>query len=98
MELQNDINKEINLECNRLKELLIKKNEICDNSFFRNLDEYGNVLMCIRIEDKLNMLKQIVLQGANNGKPNEELNDALIELANYTILSKIYLKRLGRKT
>lgn len=54
--------------------------------------------MCIRIEDKLNMLKQIVLQGANNGKPNEELNDALIELANYTILSKIYLKRLGRKT
>lgn len=97
MEMQNDMNRLITLECNKLKELLIEKNKMYGNSFFKTLDEYGNVLMCVRLEDKLNRLKEIVLRGSDDGKTDEKLIDTIMDLAGYALLSKIYLKGLGKK-
>lgn len=98
MEFPNEMQRAICLECNKLKELLIEKNKMYGDSFFKTLDEYGNVLMCVRIEDKLNRLKEIILRGANDGKTDEKLVDTVVDIAGYAILSKIYLKRLGKKT
>ena len=98
MESPNEMQRAICLECNKLKELLIEKNKMYGDSFFKTLDEYGNVLMCVRIEDKLNSLKEIILRGANDGKTDEKLVDTVVDIAGYAILSKIYLKRLGKKT
>ena len=60
---EQEIQKAINLKCNQLRELLTEKNKMYGNSFFKTLDEYGNVLICVRIEDKLTRLKQIILNG-----------------------------------
>ena len=62
-------------ECNNLRELLISK----------------NTLICIRIEDKLNRLKQIILNGEKDMKTDERLIDTITDLAGYAILSKIYI-------
>lgn len=83
-------------ECNNLQELLQQKNKMYGNSFFKTLDEYGEVLICVRLEDKLNRLKQIILKGEKDDKTDERLVDTLRDLAGYAILSKIYLQaKLG---
>lgn len=61
-------------------------------SFFKTLDEYGQVLICVRLEDKLNRLKQIILKGEKADKTDEKLKDTLMDLAGYAILSNIYVK------
>lgn len=96
MELQSKVQREISLECSILKDTLIEKNKMYGDSFFKTLDEYGNVLMCVRIEDKLNRLKEIILRGAKDGKTDERLIDTVMDIAGYAILSKIYLKRLEK--
>lgn len=96
MELQSKVQREISLECSILKDTLIEKNKMYGDSFFKTLDEYGNVLMCVRIEDKLNRLKEIILRGAKDGKTDERLIDTVMDIAGYAVLSKIYLKRLEK--
>lgn len=82
--------------CNFLKDLLQQKNKMYGNSFFKTLDEYGQVLICVRLEDKLNRLKQIILKGEKDNKTDEKLVDTLIDLAGYAILSKIYVSKSSK--
>lgn len=89
--------REINEECNNLKELLQTKNKMYGNSFFKTLDEYGKVLVCVRIEDKLNRLKQIILNGEKDVKTDERLIDTLMDIAGYAILSKVYIKKNNKR-
>ena len=44
MKEQQEFQSEISKECDKLKELLIAKNKMYGNSFFKTLDEYGKVL------------------------------------------------------
>lgn len=88
---EQEIQKAINLKCNKLRDLLLEKNKMYGNSFFKTLDEYGNVLICVRIEDKLNRLKQIILNGEKDKETDERLIDTLMDLAGYAILSKVYI-------
>lgn len=85
-----DTHKAIETECKGLQELLQQKNKMYGNSFFKTLDEYGEVLICVRLEDKLNRLKQIILKGEKDDKTDERLVDTLRDLAGYAILSIIY--------
>lgn len=85
--------REINEECTKLKNLLLTKNKMYGNSFFKTLDEYGEVLICVRIEDKINRLKQIILKGEKDKNTDEKLIDTLIDIAGYAILSKIYVSK-----
>lgn len=91
MKIQKDFKNEICKECDKLKELLIAKNKMYGDSFFKTLDEYGSSLICVRIEDKLNRLKQIILNGVEDFKTGERLVDTLTDIAGYALLSKIYL-------
>lgn len=87
-----DTHKAIETECKELQELLQQKNKMYGDSFFKTLDEYGEVLICVRLEDKLNRLKQIILKGEKTDKTDERLIDTLQDLAGYAILSEIHLK------
>lgn len=78
-------------ECDKLKDLLIAKNKMYGNSFFKTLDEYGDILICIRLDDKLNRLKQIILNGVRDDQTDERLIDTLMDLAGYAILSRVYI-------
>lgn len=88
-----EIQTAIDNECSNLNSMLIIKNQMYGNSFFKTLDEYGQVLICVRLEDKLNRLKQIILKGEKADKTDERLIDTLMDLAGYAILSNIYVKR-----
>ena len=83
--------KELDDELKDLNSMLITKNQMYGNSFFKTLDEYGQVLICVRLEDKINRLKQILLKGEKDDKTDERLIDTLMDLAGYAILSKIYI-------
>lgn len=89
------IQEEITKSCDEIKELLITKNKMYGNSFFKTLNEYGNSLICVRIEDKLNRLKQIILKGKKDERTDERLIDTITDLAGYAILSKIFLNHRG---
>lgn len=84
---------EITEECINLGEMLKQKNKMYGNSFFKTLDEYGQILICVRIEDKLNRLKQIILKGENDKQTDERLTDTILDIAGYAILAKAYLSR-----
>lgn len=68
--------------CDDLAEILENKNKKYGDSFLKTYKEYGNVSICIRLEDKLNRLKQI-LQGTDSLKAV----DTLIDIAGYAVLS-----------
>lgn len=87
-EIQNKIIK----TCDELKKLLIEKNKMYGNSFYETLREYGNSLVCVRIEDKLNRLKQIILKGQKDEQTDERVIDTAMDLAGYAILSKIFFE------
>lgn len=95
MKMKKDFKNEIGKECDKLKELLIAKNKMYGDSFFKTLGEYGNALICVRIEDKLNRLKQIILNGEKDGETDERLLDTITDLAGYAVLSKVYLNSCG---
>ncbi len=88
--------REINEECANLKNLLLTKNKMYGNSFFKTLDEYGKVLICVRLEDKLNRLKQIILKGEKDENTDEKLIDTLMDLGGYAILSKVYVSQSSK--
>lgn len=68
------------------------KNKDYGDSFGKGFKEYGLTMPCIRLEDKLNRLKSIVKNNKIN-VCNESLEDTLIDLANYAIMTVIELRK-----
>lgn len=89
---EQEIQDKIIKACDELKKLLIEKNKMYGNSFYETLHEYGNSLVCVRIEDKLNRLKQIILKGQKDEQTDERVIDTAMDLAGYAILSKIFFE------
>ena len=83
--------KEITNEMFNLYEI---KNKNYGDSFSKQFQEYGLTSVCIRLEDKLNRLKNLNKQisEAKNGivdinVDDESIKDTLIDLANYSVLA-----------
>ncbi len=70
--------------CMFLNDLYEQKNEAYGNSFSRTYEEYGPTMLCIRLDDKLNRAKQLLLKGAEEN--DETVIDTLLDLANYAIM------------
>ena len=83
---------EIEKSCNDLKNLLIEKNQKYGNSFFKTADEYGKAVLILRIDDKLNRLKQLILRNETDDMQGENVQDTLIDIAGYAVLAKLYLE------
>lgn len=73
-----------------LETLLIRKNKDYNNSFDRTVDEYGYVVIAIRLEDKINRLNNLMKN--NNEVKDESIEDTLLDIAGYCVLSLIYLE------
>ena len=78
------------LICNKLNALYEAKNEDYGDSFGKSYKEYGLTMPCIRLEDKLNRLKS--LNFSKSAKVNESIEDTLMDLANYAIMTLIELE------
>ena len=65
------------------KELAIyeEKNTLYGDSFASTLIEHGPVVLVIRLEDKLNRIKSLLLKGMD--PCSESIIDTLTDLANY---------------
>lgn len=82
----------INEACIDLANVLKQKNKKYGDSFTKTADEYGNAVLLLRIQDKLNRLKQILILNESTDNTGESELDTLLDLAGYAVLAKIYLE------
>ena len=77
--------------CEKLNTLYEAKNADYGDSFEKSYMEYGLTMSCIRLEDKLNRLKSLNFSRTIKVK-NESIEDTLMDLANYAIMTLIELE------
>ena len=77
--------------CEKLNKLYEAKNADYGDSFGKSYKEYGLTMPCIRLEDKLNRLKSLNFSRTIKVK-NESIEDTLMDLANYAIMTLIELE------
>ena len=77
--------REILTIANEIAELVEKKDKDYNSAFSKTLKEYGNVAYFLRIDDKLNRLKNLMLNN-NNAEVNESVEDTLKDIIGYTLL------------
>ena len=78
--------KHINI-CRELNKIYKTKNADYGDSFGKSYAEYGLVMSCIRLEDKLNRLKSLTKN--EQQVKDESIEDTLLDLANYAIMTLI---------
>lgn len=78
--------------CKELNTLYETKNKDYGDSFGMSYKIYGLTMPCIRLEDKLNRLKSLTKNKEQCVK-NESIEDTLLDLANYAIMTVIELRK-----
>lgn len=73
--------------CSELTDLYERKNHDYGDSFGKSFKEYGMTMPCIRLEDKLNRLKSLTKNNAQ--VTDESIDDTLMDLANYAIMTLV---------
>lgn len=76
--------------CKQLNKIYKKKNHDYGDSFHKSWQEYGDVMLAIRLEDKLNRFKSLIKSEA---MVDESIEDTLLDLANYAIMGVIELQK-----
>ena len=66
-------------------ELVEKKDKDYNSAFSKTLKEYGDVAYFLRIDDKLNRLKSLLLC-SKDAEINESVEDTLKDIVGYTLL------------
>ena len=66
-------------------ELVEKKDKDYNSAFSKTLKEYGDVAYFLRINDKLNRLKSLLLR-SKDAEINESVEDTLKDIVGYTLL------------
>ena len=74
--------------CDDLRGIYETKNHDYGDSFGKSYAEYGMTMACIRLEDKLNRLKSLTKFGTQK-VVDESIEDTLLDLANYAIMTVI---------
>lgn len=77
--------------CKEMNELYKRKNADYGDSFSKTYEEYGPVMLAIRLEDKLQRFKRLIK--AENQVKDESIRDTLIDLANYAIMGIIEIDK-----
>lgn len=75
-----------------MHETYVAKNSDYGDSFNKTTDEFGLVAPVIRMNDKLNRFKQLALEDSKQQVTDESQYDTLIDLANYAVLTAMYIK------
>lgn len=77
--------------CRELNELYKRKNADYGDSFRNTYEEYGPVMAAIRLEDKLQRFKRLIR--AEGQVKNESIEDTLVDMANYAIMTLIEMRK-----
>ena len=81
--------------CKKLNEIYKKKNHDYGDAFSESYGKYGAVMPIIRLEDKLNRFRNLVMNG-NVEVKTESMEDTLLDLANYAIMTVIEIESRER--
>lgn len=73
-------------QCDKLNPLYVAKNTDYDDSFSKGIDSMGYMSAIVRMEDKMNRVKSILLKGTGESQIDESVQDTLIDLANYSLM------------
>ena len=79
-----------------IAELVEKKDKDYNSAFSKTLKEYGNVAYFLRLDDKLNRLKNLMLNN-NSAEINESVEDTLKDIIGYTLLMLKEIKGKNKK-
>ena len=77
--------------CEQLNQIYKSKNSDYGNSFSKQFEEYGITSSAIRIEDKFLRFKNLIKNEAQ--VKDETVEDTLLDLANYAILTVMELRK-----
>ncbi len=80
----------------QMNELYEKKNSDYGNSFDITLNKYGLIAALTRISDKFNRLEKLILN-KNIKVTEEKLEDTLLDLASYCIMTRKWLNTYENK-
>ena len=83
--------------CKEMTELYDLKNMDYGDSFGKSFEEWGMPMPCIRLTDKLNRLCSLT-KNFSQRVQDESIEDTLKDLANYSIMTLIELRRLKERT
>ena len=83
--------------CKELTELYNLKNIDYGDSFGKSFEEWGMPMPCIRLTDKLNRLCSLT-KNFSQRVQDESIEDTLKDLANYSIMTLIELRRLKERS
>lgn len=78
---------------NEIKQLYNRKNADYGSSFDKTLDEFGLVASATRMSDKFNRFKSLIKNPAQ--VQDEKIEDTLIDLASYTIMTIKWIRQNG---
>lgn len=76
---------------NSLTKIYQAKNQDYDNSFEKSLYKFGLVASIIRLSDKMNRIESLSQTKAR--VKDESIEDTLLDLANYAIMTVIWLRK-----
>ena len=65
------------------------KNHDYGDSFNKSIEKYGLIAAIVRMEDKMNRLSSLINK---ESKVNESIHDTLLDLANYSIMTAMYIE------
>jgi isopropylmalate/homocitrate/citramalate synthase len=82
--------------CEDLNTIYINKNAAYGDSFGKTFQELGIISAVTRMQDKFNRIKALAT-GAENNVKDEQLEDTLMDLANYCILTLIELEEYNNE-
>lgn len=77
-----------------LKDTYVKKNHDYGNSFDKSIDKFGLTAAVVRMNDKMERLSSLINKDA---KVNESIRDTVMDLANYCIMTAMYLDNKKEK-
>ena len=69
-----------------------RKNNDYSDSFGQSIREFGFVAGVVRISDKFNRLKSLLLSGKEQKVNDESVQDTLLDMANYCIMLKMEME------
>lgn len=75
----------------QMEKTFVVKNKKYGNSFEISLDKYGMIAALTRISDKFNRIENLILTN-DNGTSDESVMDTLIDMANYCVMTAVYMK------
>jgi hypothetical protein len=72
-----------------MMEVCRRKNQAYGDSFHKSLDKYGPIAGLVRIEDKINRLSNLILNGGH--EHDEAIDDTCMDAANYLLMLATWL-------